>query len=316
MQAKIMLLPAGSRGKALCAYAEEIFLEISAAFGHSLNTLREKIGPDSMRLFNAPLTQETLDACKRCQAVFLADSDTEGAKALYQGLNIPLRIRHFSVPESLADRNTPPQTLLLAQVVSLEQDSLFQAVRQAMQLANELEIPFHHTAPTGNNRYPWEADIKETAKKYPSLSVNALSAPEAIRKIIEEPASVGMLLCPPYAGSIFESAASSLFPFPGLQYDTGYQENIGVFAPRLSMDDADLPHPFGTAFAVAQLLRHALHLQKEAACLEAAIHNVLSAGWRTSGMPAAGQVTDGGHIIQLICDQLAIAGEFMHKGGR
>ncbi len=314
MQAKIMLLPAGSKGKTLCSYAEELFLEVSAAFGHSLNTCREKIGPDSVRLFDVPLTQETLDACKRCQAVFLADSDCEGARALYQGLNIPLRIRHFVIPESLCQRGQLPQTLLLGQVTSLEQNSLFLAVRQAMKLASDLEIPFCHTAPTGNNRFAWEADIKETAKKYPSLSCEGLSAPEAIRRIIETPGQVGFMLCPPYAGGMLESAASSLFPFPGLQYDSGMQEEIGVYAPRLSVDSTDMPQPFAAAFAVADMLKNSLHMQREGACLDAAIQNVLTAGWRTPGMALDGHPTDGSHIIQLICDQLAVAGEFLFKG--
>lgn len=314
MQAKIMLLPSSNKGKTLCNYAEELFLEISADFGHSLNTCREKIGADSIRLFDVPLTQETLDACKKCQAVFLADSDCQGAKALYQGLEIPLRIRHFSIPESLSIRGLPPRKFLLGQVTSLEQNSLFLAVRQAMKTAHELEIPFCHTAPTGNNRFAWDADIKETAKKYPGMACESLAAPDAIRRIIEAPDTLGFLLCPPYAGSIMESGASSLFPFPGIQYDTGTTETIGVFAPRLSLDETDLPSPFGAAFAVAAMLKHSLHMQREGACLEAAIHNVLAAGWRIPGMPAAGQYTDGSHIIQLICDQLAVAGEFLFKG--
>lgn len=314
MQAKIMLLPAGSKGKTLCSYAEELLLEISADFGHSLNTCREKIGADSIRLFDVPLTQETLDSCKKCQAVFLADSDCEGSRALYQGLNIPLRIRHFSIPASLCERSRAAQTLLLGQVISLEQNNLFLAVREAMKMANDLAIPFCHTAPTGNNRFQWEADIKETARKYPNLPCESLSAPEAVRRLIETPEKAGFMLCPPYAGSMLESAASCLFPFPGIQYDTAIGEEIGVYAPRLHPDATDIPSPFGTAFAVAELLKHSLHMQREGACLEAAIHNVLAAGWRTPGMPAVGQVTDGSHIIQLICDQLAVAGEFLFKG--
>ena len=316
MQARIMLLPANSKGKTLCSYAEELFLEVSASFGHSLNTFREKIGEDSIRLFDVPLTQETLDACKRCQAVFLADADCEGSRLLYQGLGVALRIRNYSIPDSIGERNVPPQTFLMGQTISLDPDTIFSAARQAAQLAAGMEIPFCHTAPSGNSRFAWDAHVKETMKKYPSLSWASLSAPEAVRRIIETPQQIGFLLCPPYSGSILESAATSLFPYPGLQYDWGIGENIGIYAPRLSMDATDMPEPFGTAMAVAAMLRNSLRLQKEAACLEAAIENVLASGWRTPGMSASGQTTDGGHIIQLICEQLAVAGEFIGKGNR
>lgn len=316
MQARIMLLPANSKGKTLCSYAEELFLEISASFGHSLNTIREKIGEDSVRMFDVALTQETLDACRQCQAVFLADGDCDGSRLLYQGLGIPLRIRHFVIPDCISSRQLPAQVFLMGQATSLEPDTVFSAVRQACQIASSMEIPFCHTAPAGSSHYQWDAHIKETLKKYPSLSWSALSAPEAIRRIIETPRQIGFMFCPPYAGSILESAETSLFPLPGLQYDWGIGETIGVYAPRLSLDKRDMPEPFGTALAIAAMLRNSLRLQREAACLEAAIHNVLSSGWRTPGMLSPGQETDGNHIIQLICEQLAVAGEFVGKGGR
>lgn len=314
MLAKIMLLPSSSKGKTLCSYAEELFLEISASFGHSLNTVREKIGEDSLRLFDAPLTQETVDACKKCSAVFLADADCPGSKELYRALGIPIRVRSFVVPGALGAENVPARNWYMAQAAALDADTVFSAVRQAVHLSNDAELPFSHVSPTGNNRFTWEAHVKETLKKYPALSFTALSGPDAARKIVESPYTLGVLLCPPYAGGILESAATSLFPYPGIQYDFGLLEEKGVYAPRMVTDDNDIPQPFGTAYAIARMLRESLHLHREAACLEAAIHNVLVSGWRSPGMAAPGQATDGSHIIQLICEQLAVAGELINKG--
>lgn len=316
MQAKIMLLPSDSKGKTLCSYAEEIFLEISAAFGHSLHTVREKIGADSIRLFDTPLTQETLDSCARCQAVFLADADCDGSRALYQALQIPLRIRNFCIPAPLCERGIQPQAFYMGFATSLGTDIMFQAVRSAITMAHEKEIAFCHIAPTGNHRLQWDADVKETLKKYPELSFASLTGADAVRRILAGPQQIGMMLCPPYAGSILESAATAMHTFPGLQYDWGIAETIGVYAPQLHCDETDMPEPFGTAYAIAAMLRHSLHLQREAACLEAAIENILTAGWRTPGMKASGHTTDGNHIIQLICEQLAVAGEFLYKGDR
>ena len=313
MQAKIMLLPASSKGKTLCSYAEELFLEISASFGHSLSTVREKIGEDSVRLFDVPLTQETANACKNCNAVFLADGDCDGSRALWHAMGLPLRVRSFMIPASLANGPISARQMYICQPTALDQDTLFPAVRQAMQLASQMELPFCHVAPTGNNRFQWEAQVKESVKKYPSLSYTSLSAPEAVRRIIETPYHIGVMMCPPYAGSILETAAMSLFPFPGIQFDFSLQEGTGIYAPRLSCDANAMPEPFGTAWAVAHMLRTSLRMSREAACLEAAIENVLVSGWRTAGMPCPGETADGNHIIQLICEQLAVAGEFLTK---
>ncbi len=316
MQAKIMLLPSSSKGKTLCSYAEELFLEISASFGHSLNTIREKIGEDSIRLFDVPLTQETADACKKCNAVFLADSDCPGSRDLYQTLSVPLRIRSFCIPDSLATSSAPKRHMYFCHATALDQDTVFAAVRQALQLAADQDVAFCHVSPTGNHRFAWEANIKENLKRYPTLSWTALSAPDAIRRIIEAPWNVGVMLCPPYAGSILESCATTLFPYPGLQYDWGVNDTLGIFAPRLTCDASGMPEPFAVAYAVARMLRTTLRMNREAACLEAAVNNVLISGWRTPGMASEGQTTDGNHIIQLICEQLAVAGEFLYKGDR
>ncbi len=310
-----MLLPASSKGKTLCSYAEELFLEISASFNHSLLTFREKIGEDSVRLFDVPLTQEAADACLKCNAVFLADGDCEGSLELYQSLGIPMRIRSLVIPDALATPQISKRKMYLCQVMALDQDTVFTAVRQALQLTSDQELSFAHVAPTGNNRFQWEANIKENLKRYPALSWTALTGPEAVKRIIEAPWSLNTLLCAPYAGSILEAAATSLFPFPGLVYDYGCTDAIGIYAPRLCCDATDMPEPFATAYAVAQMLRSSLRMNREAACLEAAINNVLISGWRTPGMLSPGQPTDGSHIIQLICEQLAVAGELLNKSG-
>jgi len=78
----------------------------------------------------------------------------------------------------------------------------------------------------------------------------------------------------------------------------------------------DEPNPIACALAVATLLRFSLGLTREAACVEAAVNNVLSAGWRTPDAARPGDPRVGAQaIVQLICEQISVAGELMGKAG-
>ena len=60
------------------------------------------------------------------------------------------------------------------------------------------------------------------------------------------------------------------------------------------------------------MLKHAVKLEKEAGCLEAALSNVLQAGWRTEDILSADtQLTDIEGAAELICGQIELAGSWI-----
>ena len=61
-------------------------------------------------------------------------------------------------------------------------------------------------------------------------------------------------------------------------------------------------------------LRDTLKLDREAACMEAAIRNVLQAGWRTPDVArpdAKPLIAD--QIADLVCQQIEVAGEWISQ---
>ena len=130
MRAKIMLLPATSQDQTLCDYAEHILIDVSAAFDHSFSLMREKIGELSKEAYGETLTEETVENCRNCRAVFLCDGDNSGQE-LYDALDVPLRIRSLCVPEILCARHQRPATLYVGTVLSLDAETLRRAMRIA-----------------------------------------------------------------------------------------------------------------------------------------------------------------------------------------
>ena len=318
VHAKIMLLPASAPGEKLCGYAEQILTEVSAAFEHSFSLKREKIGEKSMAAYGEALTDETVDKCLECQGVFLCDAECQGARDLYDALNLPLRIRSFCVPESLCNRYEAPVTLWLSQALSIDSDTLRAAMHSAFAFAKEADTGISHVPPAGAARQEWESAIRVQEAQAANLPVSALSAPDAITTLITAPSRLGMLLCPPYAGGMMHAAATALCTHPEMMHDAAFDGEMGVYAPYIPPNhpsDADLS-PFATALAVGALLRYSLHLFREAGCVEAAVNNVLSSGYcpMDPHAPVENQKSSQ-ELVDLICEQIAVAGELMGKAG-
>ena len=318
MRAKIMLLPGSEPGERLCGYAERLLTEISAAFNHTFSLMREKIGDKSLSAYQEPLTDETVAACEKCQAVFLCDTECPGALELYDALELPLRIRSFCVPDALCGRHEAPVSLWVGQLLSVDPETLRQGMRAAFRFAQEEDARVTLVPPSGASKTEWDAAARVQAVGFPQVSSAVMPAPEAVTALIAAPSRLGLLLCPPYAGGILHAAATALCAQPAVMHDIAFHDGIGVYAPFIPQDltvDEEL-NPIATAFSVAKLLRYSLDLSREAGCVEAAVSNVLAAGWRTPDAARPGAPHVGSQaIIELICEQIAVAGELMGKGG-
>lgn len=297
MRAKIMLLTANKRDEETAAWAEQVLIDLSAAFDHSFSLMRGKIGEG--------LTDETVEACQQCQAVFACDAGAEGVQDLYDALDLPLQIRCFSVPESLCGRHEAPVSMYVGTVLSLDEETVRRAMRAAFWFSQEQECRLCVIPPNGASKAEWEAAARVQEASQPQASSVTLSAPDAVAQMISAPERMGLALCPPYAGSILLSAGMALCSHPEIVHDAAFDEGCGVYAPYLVPED-ETPLPFSSALAVAKLLRYSLRLPREAACVEAAVNNVLSS--RDGDM-------DAKRALELICEQISVAGELMQRSG-
>ena len=310
MRAKIMLLSSTLRDEQNARYALRILTDISAAFNHTLSVLQDKIGEKSRQAYGEALSDKVISACQDCQAVFVCDGACPGMDELYDALDIPLSLRSLSVPEALCGRGESPVSLYVGTVLSLDEETLRLALRQAFLIAQEADMLLRHTAPSGASRDVWNAAVRLQETLLPQVSTVAQTAPEAVREMILSPQRAGFVLCPPYAGSILLAAGTALCAHPGVIHDMALGEGADVYAAWLPEND-ETPLPFSAALAVAKLLRYSLHLPRESACVEAAVSNVISSGLKHGD----GTDADNDEILDLICEQITVAGELMQRGG-
>ncbi len=308
MHARIMLLSGSDQGNTFIAYAEQILTDISASFNHSFSMMRGKM--------ESEISDSLLDQCESSQAVLLGDARCAGARQLYDALGLPLRIRSLCVPEAACSRREKPVKLYLGTVLSLDEETLREAMQEAFRFAREEDTRILYVSPTGALKADWEAAIRVQSSANPLIPADPIAAPEAAEALIARPGRLGLLLCPPYAGGILEAAATACCAHPEILYDCAPGDPLGVYAPLIpsgleeNAEPAEPLPPFSVALAVARMLRFSLRLSREAACLDAAIHNVLAN--QSSASPAS---EGGKSSLDLICDQIAVAGELMGRSG-
>ena len=301
MHARILLLPGSPQGTLQCEYAEQILTDISCAFDHSFSLIRDKL--------DGPVSDKILQDCENSQGILAGDTGCPGFSALLDALDMPLRFRSCCVPEALCRRHEKPVKMWLGTVLSLDQDTLRASLQAAFRFAREEDARILSVAPAGAMKAEWEGALRAQAAANPLVAVDRIDAPEAAAALISRPERLGLLLCPPYAGSILEAAATAACTHPEILYDFSADESMGIFGPCLPVSPEEEPLPYAMALAVARMLRFSLHLSREAACLEAAVQNVMA------NQEPEQTAENGRPPLDLICDQVSIAGELMGKGG-
>lgn len=317
MQVKIMMLLSDEKSQKLCRCAETILNEVAGAFEHQFSIFYEKIGAYSQEAYELPLTEETVEACEKCQGILLGNMSAEGVQELLDALEMPFTARYFGIPQALCGRHERGFNMWLALAHSLDADSLDVLVQKAVEIAAQNDLHVTHVRPNGAANLIWQEAMQKGGRQEDG-ALNEVSAEEAIRNLIEMPSRMGTMVVPPYAGRIYMAAAVALNPMPVLMHDIALSDRVGVYGPAISQEDMEEVNPIPMILSLADLLRYSFGLKHEADCVNAAVQNVLEAGWRTADILSGSDMTiDARDMVDLVCEQISLAGQLMyHSEGK
>ena len=310
MQAKIILLPGSPVGERMCGFAEEVLTDISVAFGHTFSIVRDKIGEAAERAYGVPLAENTLRACAAADAVFMGDPNNEAEPFLLQALGIPARTREFSVGGEENAR------FMITCCANQEKNALQDMFHTALTQAKDENIRLSYLLPESDADAELFLDaLDHEQEEIKAENVEELTPSEAVQALLLVPSDVGLLVTPAYVGEMCLTLATSLHGAPMLLHDACIGKKVSVvepFIPENVKANDDL-NPLGAVAAVASLLRYSLHLRQEADCVVSAIRNILEAGWRTPDMTSMGDGVSCHKMLQLISDQINLAGELLQQ---
>lgn len=311
MREKIVLLYEDENGKTLCDVASRVLTAVSLSFGHTfVITVRQCKDVD--------IDDDTLDICLDANAVLAASDkmlclDALAAEIYCTCCERELRYDHLIDNRSLTGADKPLQVLIV-QALESQEAALSQAAAQAFALAKQENVTLRSVQPAGTLREEWNKAVAAARQKETGVYCEEMQLPEVLPEVIRNPEQAGVLLCPPYAGLVLAPALAALCGAPAMGYDVYYGGQCPLYAALASHEYVvgDGVNPFGMLRAVEHLLRVQLKMELEAGCVEAALRNVLQAGWRSPdiaspGLPQLGATS----MAELLCQQIEVAGEWV-----
>lgn len=146
----------------------------------------------------------------------------------------------------------------------------------------------------------WRQTVNAIAKGYPEVTLEHILVDAAAMYLLTRPASFDVILTGNMFGDILTDEASVLsgsmgnLPSASLGEHSnthglprGLYEPIHGSAPDIA--GQGIANPIGTILSAALLLRHSLGLEAEARTIEAAVSEVLAAGYRTADLAQGNQ---------------------------
>jgi 3-isopropylmalate dehydrogenase len=145
----------------------------------------------------------------------------------------------------------------------------------------------------------WRAVVERVLQEeFPEVQFEHMLVDAAAMHLIRRPASFDVVLTENMFGDILTDEASMIAGSLGLlpsaslgEGSNGLYEPIHGSAPDIA--GRGIANPFGTILSAALLLRYSLGLETEAAAVERAVEDVVSAGVRTADIAAPGQTAVG-----------------------
>ena len=310
MRGKIVLLYESERGKALCDAASAILTQIAVAFGHTLSMPMRRCDR------SAALTDDIADLCAGATCVLAGESSLQCLPALAAELGCLCRERELRYTHLIENRalmaSVGPLNAVLVQAIGSGEDSLRFAAVQAYAVSARDSLPITQVPPSGKLAEAWKKAMERADTITAPFHARETALQQMVPDMVYRPTRMGVILCPPYAGGILAEAAAALCGGAGMCYDAYLGGEGGLYAPL--HQESDDVNPFGMLRAVYRAMRDTLKLEREAACVEAAIRNVLQAGWRTNDIAredAKPLIAD--QIVDLVCQQIEVAGDWINN---
>jgi len=135
--------------------------------------------------------------------------------------------------------------------------------------------------------------VTRVGKDYGDVQLSHMYVDSAAMLLVMRPVDFDVLLTENMFGDILSDQAGGIVGSLGLLASASIGGAVGLYEPvhgsAPDIAGKGTANPLGAILSVAMLLRHSFHLEREAACIESAVSQVLDAGCRTRDLIKAGQ---------------------------
>jgi 3-isopropylmalate dehydrogenase len=139
----------------------------------------------------------------------------------------------------------------------------------------------------------WREVVTRVGTEYPDVKLAHQYVDSAAMLLVLRPTDFDVILTENMFGDILSDEAGGVVGSLGLLASASVGGPVGLYEPvhgsAPDIAGKGIANPLGSILTVAMLLRHSFQLEREAACIEAAVQAALAKGYRTADLAKAGQ---------------------------
>jgi 3-isopropylmalate dehydrogenase len=139
----------------------------------------------------------------------------------------------------------------------------------------------------------WREVVTRVGQEYPEVKLSHQYVDSAAMLLVQNPAEYDVVLTENMFGDILSDQAGGIVGSLGLLASASIGGSVGLYEPvhgsAPTIAGKGIANPLGAILSAAMLLRHSFQLEREAACIESAVSDVLGRGLRTADLVAAGK---------------------------
>jgi 3-isopropylmalate dehydrogenase len=139
----------------------------------------------------------------------------------------------------------------------------------------------------------WREVVIRCAKDDPGVQLSHMYVDSAAMSLVQRPKDFDVVLTENMFGDILSDQAGGVVGSLGLLASASIGGPVGLYEPvhgsAPDIAGKGIANPLGAILSAALLLRHSFQLEREATCIENAVHVVLNQGSRTADLAGAGQ---------------------------
>jgi 3-isopropylmalate dehydrogenase len=140
----------------------------------------------------------------------------------------------------------------------------------------------------------WREVVTRVGHEYPEVKLSHQYVDSAAMSLVQNPAQFDVVLTENMFGDILSDQAGGVVGSLGLLASASIGGPVGVYEPvhgsAPTIAGKGIANPLGAILSAAMLLRHSFHLEREAACIERAVANVLGRGVRTADLTGTDKI--------------------------
>ncbi len=134
----------------------------------------------------------------------------------------------------------------------------------------------------------WRDVVTRVGKDYREVKLGHQYVDSAAMLLVQRPAEFDVVLTENMFGDILSDQAGGVVGSLGLLASASIGGPVGLYEPvhgsAPDIAGKGIANPLGAILSVAMLLRHSFHLEREAACVEGTVADVLAKGARTADL--------------------------------